>query len=564
MSIIASFPISWASRAAAKRFDPATRQPAASQRRKLKEILLRNQQTEYGRKYGFASIQNIEEYRARVPVVGYEDIQRQVDRMTQGEQNVLTSEAPLLFAQTSGTTGRAKYIPITPSCQGRDQSDLMRTWIHHALKEHPSMFKGQVLSVVSPAVEGYTKSGIPYGSASGHVYQNTSRAVRRTYALPYEVFLIRDYEAKYYALMRIAISSDVSFVGTANPSTILKMCEYANEHAEELLRDLADGTLRKDVEIEPELREAIEGRLVADPEKARRLEKASVLRAGRLLPADYWPNLSLIGCWKGGTVGAYIKRFPEWFDPAGRRAVAVRDWGYLSSEARGSIPLSDRGSAGVLAVNANVFEFVAVENLEDNLGQRAAWNFLGVDELARGQEYYVFLTTTGGLYRYDINDVIQVVGRYNATPTIVFQRKGRGMTSITGEKLSVNQIILAFEKVSEDIGTTIDHFKAEAEVEQARYVFRVEAVGLTADLRHRLLQGLDSQLCRLNLEYEAKRKSMRLKAPKLYVMKPGWYDRPKRALVASGKRLFQAKTILLEVRHQEVADMDDVEAVVSL
>ena len=50
----------------------------------------------------------------------------------------------------------------------------------------------------------------------------------------------------------------------------------------------------------------------------------------------------------------------------------------------------------------------------------------------------------------------------------------------------------------------------------------------------------------LNIEWEAKRKSGRLKSPILQIMKPGWYERGKQKLVAEGKRLFQAKTILLD------------------
>ena len=342
------------------------------------------------------------------------------------------------------------------------------------------------------------------------------------------------------------------------------MCEYANEHAEELLKDLADGTLKQELEIEPELRAAIEAGLKADLEKARHLRKARQLRSGKLLPADYWPRLGLIGCWKGGTVGNYIKKFPSWFDPGGQRPVPVRDWGYLSSEARGSIPLSDHGSAGVLTVNANVFEFVAAENLEDSPDDAGCWTFAGIDELEEGREYYVFLTTTGGLYRYDINDVIQVVGRYNATPTIVFKRKGRGMTNITGEKLSVNHILSAFEKASSNLGVSIEHFKAEADVENARYVFKVKSAELAESQYGRLLQQLERQLCSLNIEYEAKRKSLRLQDPVLHVMRRGWYERQKKALVADGKRLFQAKTILLEVREEPEGSSQDVIAVVEL
>ena len=239
----------------------------------------------------------------------------------------------------------------------------------------------------------------------------------------------------------------------------------------------------------------------------------------------------------------------------------MRDWGYLSSEARGSIPLSDQGSAGVLTVSANVYEFVPVDNLEDHPHESENWSFVGVDGLEKRKEYYVFFTTTGGLYRYDINDVIEVIGHYNATPTVVFKRKGRGMTNITGEKLSVNQVIAAFENASQEMGITIEHFKAEADIENARYVFKVEAPLLAEELRRTLLEQLDRRLSALNIEYEAKRKSMRLKDPVLQVMKPGWYERQKKALAASGKRLFQAKTILLDAKE---GYKEDLEAVVNL
>jgi hypothetical protein len=63
--------------------------------------------------------------------------------------------------------------------------------------------------------------------------------------------------------------------------------------------------------------------------------------------------------------------------------------------------------------------------------------------------YHIFITTTGSLYRCDINDVIKVTGRCSRTPQIVFLRKGRGMTNITGEKVSVNPIISSIQLAAE-------------------------------------------------------------------------------------------------------------------
>ena len=565
MSLLASVLIGVVGRRAAARFEEATRDPVVAQQRKLLEIMSRNRNTDYGRRYGFAEVRSLDDYRSSVPAVGYDDIREDVERMTRGERDVLIAEDPLMFAQTSGTTGRAKFIPVSPTCQGRDQADQMRTWLYHAKRAHPGMFKGRVVSLVSPAVEGRTPAGIPYGSTSGMIYRDMHPLVRRTYAVPYEVFEIKEYEAKYYAVMRLGLATDVTFLATANPSSVLQMVEAADARSDGLIRDLRDGTLSRDLDLPPEIRGAIEAHLAPDPARAQRLEESRRRRAGKLLPADYWPNLALIACWKGGTVGGYVERFTDWFDPDHRGMVPVRDWGYLSSEARGSIPLSDDGGGGVLTVSANVFEFVPTDDVEEQPDDRAAWRFRGVDEIETGGEYYVFLTTTGGLYRYDINDVVEVVDTYNRTPVIVFRRKGRGMTSITGEKLSVNQVIDAVANAGKTAGVSVDHFRVEPDPDNSHYVFKIEVQGGVAEDRGAaLLRSIDEALSELNLEYKAKRASARLKPPVLQVMRAGWYERHKKRLAAEGKRLFQAKTVILDSKQSFEPEPDDLEAEVSL
>src|SRR6185503_552520 len=147
---------------------------------------------------------------------------------------------------------------------------------------------------------------------------------------------------------RLGLAAEVTFLCTANPSSIAKLCEFAQENADDLIRDVRDGTLKEELELSKEQRELVlAGCSSPEPEVARTLEALRGRRDGKLLPGDFWPDLELIGCWKGGTVGAHVERFGEWFDPDGSSPKAVRDWGYLSSEARGSIPLSDEGSGGV-------------------------------------------------------------------------------------------------------------------------------------------------------------------------------------------------------------------------
>lgn len=559
---VATAIIALKARLGARKFQRAVNDPVETQQRLLASILERNKDTEYGKSFNFGALKSLKEYQGNVPAIDYEDIRERVDRMTRGENNVLIAEKPVLFARTSGTTGNPKYIPVTKTCQSGGGTT---TWIHFARSDHPDMFSGKLVTIVSPAIEGYTPSGIPFGSTSGMVIRELPAIVQSVYAVPYEVYEVEDYDAKYYALLRFAVAENVTMLGTANPSSVVKLAEMADRFSDTLIRDIRDGTLSKEFEIKPELRQALEPKLRADPARAKQLEQMRERRGGELLPADYWPHMALIGCWKGGTVSAYLERFPEWYDPDGKGMPANRDMGYLASEARMSIPVSDHGAGGVLTIHLNVYELVPAEDIDTNPAAPDSWRFLGVDEIEVGHEYYVFITTTGGLYRYDMNDVIEVVGHYKKAPVIVFRRKGRGMTNITGEKLSVNQLIEAVRRASDQTGANAPHFKAEPDGENSRYVFKVEFEKLPDEETARaFLSAVDESISDLNIEWKGKRGSGRLRTPVLQLMKPGWYERGKQSLVAAGKRLFQAKTILLDAKAVYHPEPDETEREVLL
>jgi hypothetical protein len=136
------------------------------------------------------------------------------------------------------------------------------------------------------------------------------------------------------------------------------------------------------------------------------------------------------------------------------------------------------------------------------------------------------------------------------------------MTSLTGEKVSDNQVIEAVTKAAADVGVELAHFRALADVDAARYVFQVEARGgaLSKDQGRGLLEAIERTLTGLNIEYEAKRKSQRLEAPELQVMKPGWYERGK---TSQGKRLFQSKTVVLQPKDEPELSMRSEEMCVA-
>jgi hypothetical protein len=503
--------------------------PAGAQSRLLTEILSTNADTEYGRRHGFGSISSLREFQERVPIAGYEDLQPYVEAAMNGSPNQLTRHTPVLYTTTSGTTGARKFIPMTRESKER-KSALTWLWMAALYRDHPDVVGGRILSVVSPEVEDHAPDGTPVGAESGHAYRTMPGPVRSMYTAPYHVFSIEDYESKYYTLLRLAAGQDISCLVTVNPSTIVLLADRMATHTEALIRDVRDGTLRDDLKVTPEFRASLH--LKPQPERARRLERAASEAGGVLRPGGAWPGLAAIGCWKGGTVGTYLDSFDRWFP----QRPPIRDLGYYATELRGSVPLSDQGDAGVLAIGTNILEFHPAEDA----GKPTGADLLPFDRLEEGRRYFVYVTNGSGLYRYEMNDIVEVAGYYRKTPQLRFVQKGKGVVSFTGEKLYEVQVIEAVEDALADRKGSYHFIAAVAELTDGtipRLVFLIEfdeAPGPSEGSA--MVERIDKALYVRNSEYETKRKSLRYGAPVIRVVRTGEYDRYRRRMVTEGHR----------------------------
>ena len=517
-------------------FQGMTERPEEVQQQLLRRLLSTNQDTAFGKAHDFSSMVSEEDYRQGVPVADYEATRPWVDRLQAGERRVLTADEPYMFTMTSGTTGQPKLIPATASTR-RSSARLSAKWLYRCVVDHPRVLDNKALVIVSPAVEGHTPSGVAFGSASGYIYQNASRALRYHYAVPYEVFAIKDFDAKYYAIMRFAISQRVSLLATPNPSTILRLVNAANTQREQLVRDVWDGTLSEDAEIPLETRRALRPHLKPNPARAKELERLASA-ADTFTPEHYWPQLATVCCWKGGSVGTALNRVRPLFP----QSIPFRDIGYLSSEAQATICIQDEGCAGILALDTNFYEFIPEAEIDSPSPVT-----LTVGQVEAGETYYIIITSQAGLYRYDINDVVRVTSFFRNTPLMEFVRKGRDMVSLTGEKLHVAQLIQAVEKAQLSVGLNVAYFRAVGNAEASRYDLKLELgqEQVPDELVVTLGRAIDEELSKLNIEYEQKRHSARLHAPHVYVMCKGWSAKRLEAKMGRAARDTQFKDVLL-------------------
>ena len=534
----------------ARQLDIAAKKPREVQQEFLLKVLNKNRNTVFGKEHKFSQIETETDYRKAVPIRDYEELRPYCDRIIKGEQSVLTVEKPFMFNMTSGTTGKPKYIPVTKESE-KLTSQLMRQWLYRILVSHPQFLDFASAGIVSPAIEGYTDSGVPYGSISGKIYQNIPAIIRSSYAIPYKVLKLQNYDEKYFVIALFLLSRQVSFICTPNPSTIVRIAEFINIYKEQLIRYIHDGKIDFQLKSshQSEILFQLQKLFKPQPKRAKELEKIAE-KTNNLLPKDYWQYLKLISCWTGGSVGIKAQKLTDYFGN-----LPIRDLGYLASEAQMTLPYLDNTSSGILAINTNYYEFIPEEYLET-----PDYPVISAHQLELGKRYSILLTTTGGLYRYHINDIVEVTGFYHQAPLLAFIRKGKDMTNITGEKMHVNHILLAMEEVKNILNLTIVNYRVTPNLEKLLYEFYVE---LTDNipyvwLQQKLIPVLDKALAKVNMEYEQKRKSQRLYLPILHLMRQGWYETQFRRDVDKGKRDLQHKWKVL----CNQASLEDKEAII--
>jgi hypothetical protein len=253
------------------------------------------------------------------------------------------------------------------------------------------------------------------------------------------------------------------------------------------------------------------------------------------MPKDYWPNLKLLGNWTGGAVSSYLRHYPALFG-----STPVRDIGLLASEGRMTIPLESGSPAGVLDPTVNYYEFIPEEEADSDTP-----TVLEAHELVEGRNYFILLTTPSAFYRYNIYDVVRVVGRFNEAPVLEFLNKGSHIASITGEKLAESQVTSAVDRSLGELSLALTAFTLAPCWDDVLpyYTLLVERGDIASDeIAHRLLTEVDATLCRLNSEYQCKRASRRLGSVRLGWLPQGtWRDFCRNRLERSGGTLEQYK-----------------------
>ena len=535
--------------------------PRTVQDQVLQRILADNAATVFGTERRFGSVVGFEDYRRAVPVQTYEDLREAIERQEATGEQCLTAEQPVYYNQTSGTVAEPKNIPLTKAGLARIQR--LQRLAAYALSRRTSALGGKVFVLSGAAQEGTMPAGTPYGSASGLLYASQGRLLRRRYVLPASASDIADYDARYLAMAVLgAADGAVTTMATANPSTFIRLMDVLNSSAETVLEAVATGRLPAGCDMpvrddQPALR--------ADPKRAAALARRLEAN-GELTYADIWSHLRAVVTWTGGSCGLAVERLRPMLTPD----CPVFELGYLASEVSGTVNIDPLEGSCVATLQDSFFEFAERDAWEaaadeSDRGMRTCT----LADLEIGRDYYVIVTTADGLYRYDMNDIVRVTGSVSDTPVLSFVQKGKGVTSITGEKLYEFQVMSAVTAAAAELGTAAPFFVMLTDPEEAVYTLNVElaharADGLTAgehtQLADELSAATERALRQANVEYDQKRASGRLAPLRVNLLGAGTGDEFRRQSVADGQRDVQFKYLRLQYRNECPFPFDDFAA----
>ncbi len=512
----------------------------------LLRIIRENKSTLYGRQHKFENINNYVDFSRQVPVREYEALRSFVDAEIERSEKALTCELPLRYARTSGTSGKPKDIPITASYL-KALRRIQQTAVAYQHQACPEAFSGSILAITSPANEGVLSNGKSFGSASGTVADNTPAPVREKFIPLAAALTVQDSRVKYLLILRLALARrDITYVCTANPTTMLTLIKLYREHESLIIDDLQTGKFFLADKVPPAAWSVIEPYITACPQRAAELSRSRATSEERRI-ADLWPTLHLVVTWTGGSAGIAVEALRRELSPRTR----ILELGYLSSEVHATFTIGRRAQTGMPTFDTYFFEFAEREKWD-----RGEQECLTMDRLRKNVDYYVIVTTPSGLYRYFMNDVVRVTGFLRRTPLLKFVQKGKGVTNITGEKLYEAQVLTAVRVAMEEAGYATRFVMMLADEQAYRYRLYVEADVMPALVATAFAKTVEVKLMDLNIEYRCKRESERLGLLTAIWLKPGAGEAYKYFCVQQGQREGQFKTVALAYRREFHFDIE--------
>ena len=422
------------------------------QREKLLQIIENNKNTKYGRRFKFNSIDNVLKYQQTVPLTTYEDYSEYIEKIKDGEMNILTKENVLLLEPTSGSTSASKYIPYTDSLK-REFQKALKPWIYNLYNSHRDIKWGKSYWSITPVTKDneYTDGGISIGFEEDSEYFGflEKKLFEKIFAVDGSVAKVKNIDEFYYkTCLQLLMTKNLTLISVWNPTFLLLILEYIEKNIDKLYDEI----------------------LTHDKERAKKIKKL-------VLNKDYekiWSELKVISCWCDGNADKYSKNIKNIFPK-----VQIQPKGLLATEGVISFPFSGE-NGGRLSVHSHFYEFESITDGAIYLSH----------EIKKGEDYSVIITTSGGLYRYRLNDIVEVTDIVGVFPLLKFKGKKDKVSDMFGEKLNEDYLKNIIEKNRIDS----DFYMFAPEID--RYVLYIKTDNIPESIDDVLKENFHYDYCR--------------------------------------------------------------------
>ena len=437
----------------------------------LRYLLIAASNTEWGKEHRYADIHSYEDFAARVGINTYEELKGYIQRMRQGEKNVLWRGKVNWYAKSSGTTNdKSKFIPV--SKEGLKNVHYLggTDCVASYLKINPKskLFSGKSLILGGSHAPNLNTPNSLVGDLSAILIENVPSLVNLTRIPPKEIALLSDFEEKRDKIARFAQDKNVTNISGV-PSWMLSV-------------------LKRMMEL-----------------------------TGKDRLDEIWPNLEVF--FHGGVAFTpYREQYKNIITLAGMHYMET----YNASEGFFGIQTDLNDPAMQLMIDYGVFyEFIPMSEYgQDKPTVLPLW------KVQPGVNYAMVISTSCGLWRYLIGDTV----KFTQTDPYKFIITGRTKHFINafGEELIVDNAEKGLEQACIATGAQVKDYTAapifmDAEA-KCRHQWLVEFAKSPKDINE-FATILDRSLQAINSDYEAKRyKDITLQPLELIEAKPGLFD----------------------------------------
>jgi len=426
----------------------------------FERLIASAENTEWGKHHHYKSIENVSQFKQRVPIQTYETLQPYIQRMLDGEQNVLWGSEVKWFAKSSGTTNdRSKFIPVSEEsleeCHFKGGKDMLALFVNN--RPEGQIFDGKVLTLGGSHQINNLNADASFGDLSAVIMKNMPLWAQ-FYRVPHlDIALLENFEEKIEKMAHATIDVNVTCLSGVPTWNIL--------------------LFKRILEI-----------------------------TGKSNLLEVWPNLEV---YFHGAVS--FTPYREQF----KKLIPSDDMYYLetynASEGFFGIQDMEGREDMLLMLDYGVFyEFLPIENLDKDQPET-----LTLDEVELGKNYALIISTNAGLWRYMIGDTV----RFTSLSPYRIKITGRTKHFINafGEEVIIDNAERALAEACKQTGAIITDYTAApvyfSDNSKGGHEWLIEFEKKPAEFE-RFVDLLDSTLRKINSDYDAKRfKDMALQRP---------------------------------------------------